>query len=56
MVKLLNKFYRLIIKVRLPFASHIRNRSTTPVPYFYVPSSIVFQAAEKGWEIVNEKI
>ena len=55
MAKPLNKFYRLNIK-RIDFPFHMRNSSTTPVPYFYVPSSIVFQAAEKGWEIVNEKI
>jgi|TARA_R110000737_G_scaffold35383_4_gene54392 hypothetical protein len=48
MAKLLDKFYRPTIKVRLPLKYDINSTSFTPIPQFNIPRSIVFQAEEKG--------
>jgi len=47
MAKPLNKFYRLNIK-KIDFPFHMRNSSyTTPIPVFYIPIHITYQAEKK---------
>jgi len=44
----LNKFYRLTIKINLPFKYVKKSTSITPVTPFHIPCSIKFIEKEKN--------